>query len=62
MYGLVSELCGTKPENPLPSAVSDEDLVNQFADYFMNKIKAIRDSLRELEQFTSPTRDVLPYD
>ncbi|KAH3882268.1 hypothetical protein DPMN_006202 [Dreissena polymorpha] len=25
---LVSELCGTKPENPLPSEASDEDLAN----------------------------------
>ena len=60
LFSLVSELCGTKPENPLPSEVPDEDLANQFADYFMNKIKVIRDSLRDLEQFTPPTRVVPP--
>ena len=28
-----------------PDSISDELLANQFADYFMEKIRAIRDSL-----------------
>ena len=40
-----------KKENPLPERENDEDLANQFTDYFMNKIQTICDSLKECEKF-----------
>ena len=40
-----------KKENPLPERENNEDLVNQFADFFMNKIQTIHYSLKECEKF-----------
>ena len=39
IYSLVYQLTRNEKENPLPERENDEDLANQFADYFMNKIK-----------------------
>ena len=41
LYELVKEPTNIKDKNPFPKASSDEELANQFADYFMNKIKNI---------------------
>ena len=51
LYSLVYQLTGKEKENPLPERESDEDLANKFADYFMNKIPTICDSLKECEKF-----------
>ena len=45
LYNLIRYLTGTTTSNPLPPSLSDEELVNEFADYFMNKIQSIRDNL-----------------
>ena len=37
LYTLVSKLTGSVKDNPLPSAENDENLANEFADYFMDK-------------------------
>lgn len=42
LYNLVSELTGTKSENPLPDSVADSKLADDFTDFFMNKIDKIR--------------------
>ena len=39
LYAVVANLTGTKSENPLPPNLSDEDMANMFADYFMEKIE-----------------------
>ena len=44
LYNLIRYLTGTTTSNPLPPSLSDEELANVFADYFMNKIQSIRDS------------------
>ena len=51
LYSLVYQLTGNEKENPLPGRDSDEDLANQFTDYFMNQIETIHDSLKECEKF-----------
>ena len=51
LYSLVYQLTENEKENPLPERYNDEDLANQFADYFMNKIQTICDSLKECEKF-----------
>ena len=51
LYSLVYQLTGNEKENPLHERENDEDLTNQFADYFMNKIQTIYDSLKECEKF-----------
>ena len=45
LYNLIRYLTGMTTSNPLPTNLSDEELANEFADYFMNKIQSIRDSL-----------------
>ena len=45
LYNPIRYLTGTTTSNPLPPSLSDEELANVFADYFMNKIQSIRDSL-----------------
>ena len=42
---LIAELTGSKVENPLPEGLSDEDLVEHFANFFIEKIENIRDKL-----------------
>ena len=48
---LVSELTGTKYENPMPSGISDSTLLDNFADYILKKIFKIRDSLNEFDKY-----------
>ena len=45
LYNLIRYLTGTSTSNPLPPSSSDEEMTNEFADYFMNKIQSIRDSM-----------------
>ena len=41
LYDLVSNLTGTKVVNPLPEHNDSEQLANEFADFFMEKIRKI---------------------
>ena len=47
LYSLVHYLTGTKMDNPLPEDTDDKQLVDEFADFFMGKIKTIHDSLTD---------------
>ena len=50
LFQLVNELPGNKDQKPVPEAKSDNNLVEEFAQFFLNKIEKIR------EQFvTLPT-------
>ena len=46
-YKLVVYLTGTATENPLPPGKTDNQLVEDFAKFFMNKIQIIRDNLAD---------------
>ena len=39
LYSLVRYLTGTKAQNPVPDNTGDEQLANDFADYFIQKIQ-----------------------
>ena len=58
LYKLVKELTGTKSENLLPHLNEDNALADKFADHFMDKIKNIRDSLKDFEKFQPLFKDV----
>ena len=47
LYELVVYLTGTATENPLPPGKTDNQLVEDFAKFFMNKIQTIRDNLAD---------------
>ena len=51
LYSLLYQLTRNEKENPLPERENDQDLANQFTDYFINKIQTIHDSLKECEKF-----------
>ena len=40
LYTLINNLTNNNKDNPLPKSQSDEGLANQFAQYFMSKIKS----------------------
>ena len=58
LYSLVCCLTGTKMDNPLPEHTDDEELGDEFADFFMGKIKTILDSLADHARYNphSPAR------
>ena len=41
MYRLINNITGRTSENPMPENVSDETLLNDFANFFMDKIQKI---------------------
>ena len=45
LHKLTAELTGSRVENPLPEGMSDEDLAEHFANFFIEKIKNIKDKL-----------------
>ena len=45
LYNHVRELTGTSKDNPMPVDKTDEQLHEDFADFFFNKIQKIRNSL-----------------
>ena len=44
-YAFVNGIIGRTSENPMPKSDSDEQLAEEFTDYFMAKIRNICDSL-----------------
>ena len=44
-YKIFNNITGNMSENPLPEAELDEELANDFTDFFIQKIQKIRDSL-----------------
>ena len=42
---LIAELTGSKVESPLPEGLSDEELAEHFANFFIGRIENIRDKL-----------------
>ena len=51
LYSIVNGLIGRTVENPMPESESDEQLAEDFMDYFMEKIKKIRDSLSGYQKY-----------
>ena len=52
LYKLIAELTGSKVENPLPEDLSDEDLAEHFANFFITKIENIRNKLNNYSLYT----------
>ena len=45
LYAFINSIIGRPSENPFPKSDSDEQLAEEFAEYFMAKIKKIQDAL-----------------
>ena len=52
LYNLVSNITGMTKTYPMPTAGSDEQLANEFAEIFIGKINKIRDDLDNHEKYT----------
>ena len=59
LYTLINSLTNNNKDNPLPKSQSDEGLANEFAQYFISKIKLIRDPL-DSHPLCKPTRGDVP--
>ena len=57
LYNFVSNITGTTKTIPMPIVSSDEQLSNEFAEFFIGKINKIRDDLDNIEKYT-PTHKV----
>jgi len=51
LYKLFNNITGNMRDNPLPSGRTDQDLADDFANYFMNKILSIRDALQNTPKY-----------
>ena len=52
MYRLINNIMGRTSENLIPENVSDETLVNDFANFFMDKIQKIHNALQQYDKYT----------
>ena len=52
MYRLINNIKGRTSENPMPENVSDETLVNDFANFFIDKIQKIHNALQQYDKYT----------
>jgi hypothetical protein len=58
LYNLAAELTGTTKKNPMPSGKTDEELAEDFVEYFMDKIQKIRDELKDTTLFDPHTLEI----
>jgi hypothetical protein len=61
LYQFVKDLTGSKSENPMPPVEDENTLADKFADHFMDKIKKIRESLKDFENYKPLVKDVPPF-
>ena len=59
-YELVNCLTGRKADNPFPDYTDPEVIANEFADYFMGKIKKIHDSLEDNPKYIPRGSPITP--
>ena len=60
LYNLVNNITGRVKVNPMPPGKSDKVFADEFADFFMNKIKKIRDNLRDCQTYSPTPIEVKP--
>ena len=58
LYKVFNKITGKTVSNPMPEHVDAEQLAEQFADFFMNKIIKIRQSLDDIPKYTPTHHEV----
>ena len=58
LYTLVNKIVGRTSENPMPKHDNDDQLAEEFANYFMDIIKKIRDDLEHHPKYIPSVREV----
>ena len=51
LYTVVTNLSGVRKENPMPPTESNQLLVEEFADFFVDKIKKKQENLNQYDLF-----------
>ena len=59
-FRLVNEITLSTKDNLLPDGISNQELADQFADYFINKIQLIRDSLDNYDKYHTESTSHIP--
>ena len=49
LYRIVNSVTGRNTDNPMPSNISMEELMEGFADFFLDKIVRLRNELSEVD-------------
>ena len=57
LYKVITNLSGVRKENPMPQAESDQQLAEEFADFFIGKIDKIQEELDHFELYKPTTKD-----
>ena len=52
LYKLINGITGRTTPNPLPSAKTDKELADKFADFFLAKIRKIREDLADCQTYS----------
>ena len=58
LYKIISSLTGQDNTNPLPEAQSDQELAEQFAEFFLQKIETICEKFNNIALHTTEPSDV----
>ena len=61
LYNLVSKLTSTQQLNPLPEETLSNELADRFADYFIEKIRNIQDSLANYATYCPTSMTTASY-
>ena len=62
LYNLVNNMTGRTKSNPMPPGRKDTELADEFADFFLDKIRRIRDDLADCRTYTPIEIEVEPLE
>ena len=58
LYRVIDQVTGRNMDNPMPSNIPMEELMEKFADFFLDKIVRLRNELSEIDLYEPSWRDI----
>ena len=58
LYRIVDRVTGRNVDNPMPSNIPMEELMEKFADFFLDKVVRLRNELSEIDLYEPSQRDI----
>ena len=58
LYRIIDSVTGRNKDNPMPSNISMEELMEKFADFFLDKIVRLRNELSEVDLYEPLWREI----
>ena len=62
LYNLVNNMTDRTKSNPMPPGRKDSELADEFADFFLDKIRRIRDDLADCRTYAPTQIEVEPLE